>query len=393
MASEQRTLPIRITLVELRPCLKTIGGTINLTPLAMRYLDYLRAGTRLRRRSIILDAGLDYISFRTGRRIGNIWGGIGGVRVARHDLVDVLLETLVQEHSEVVEIHWNKRVAQIREKSEKVVLKFEDGSRHSADVLLGCDGLHSAARRLWVEPDRKKSYTGRAIAMGWGKAKDVSMRFSSGDPALRDTAIFSSPNGILLASYYEPTRTMVYFAHIMYMEEPKLDERDGWKAAGDDQLRLKADMSSCFKAGRVKGVLGAVEDCEKWDLYPVYVLPAEGRWYEGRVLLLGDAAHAMPPQGESTGLAIEDAILLAHILRKRGSQTVEQMFSQFQALRKPEIDKYYKDAMWAMQYGFQKRSWLSSIIMDWAIWVYLLLKRWRQQNHFDRDVRKLPLPG
>lgn len=101
----------------------------------------------------------------------------------------------------------------------------------------------------------------------------------------------------------------------------------------------------------------------------------------------------MPPQGESTGLAIEDGVLIAEVLGRRASRTIEQLFADYETVRKPVIDRYYSDAIRAMKYGFIKTSGLTFILLEWVVWLYLLIKKWRQQEHFASDVRRLELPA
>jgi 2-polyprenyl-6-methoxyphenol hydroxylase-like FAD-dependent oxidoreductase len=101
----------------------------------------------------------------------------------------------------------------------------------------------------------------------------------------------------------------------------------------------------------------------------------------------------MVPQGESTGLAIEDGILLARVLERRGDRTVEQLFSDYEAVRKAPIDKHYSDADWMMNHGVTQRSWLMSILSEWMTWAFLSFRKWRQEEHFAGDVRKLELPA
>ncbi|KAH8657958.1 hypothetical protein BX600DRAFT_439136 [Xylariales sp. PMI_506] len=420
--------PLRITLVELRPELQPIGGTLNLTPLAMRYLDHLGAGDRVRAKGADLRHGLDYVAQRTGKRLGNFWGGMGGVRVARRVVVESLLETLLMEQEQreergikegqegdasvsgSVRLLWGKRVVDISEDRDgAVVLRFEDGGILRGDVLLGCDGINSAARRLWVEPDRKIIFTGRVLALGWlngdsgsGSGKDGDSELPritlvNGEPALRDTALFTAPKGVLLSTYYEPSRSKIHFAQVLYMDEPRNDNgddaRNAWKVVGDDRESLRRRIVEMNNTGRVHGLQEAISRCEEWDIYPVYILPPNGRWSRSKVLLLGDAAHAMVPAGESSGYAIEDALLLARIFEHREHRTLDQMFTDYERLRKPTVDRHYKSGIQTMHSGFKERSWMMVVVMEWVAWLYLLFKRWGQDDHFARDVRDLDLSG
>lgn len=79
----------------------------------------------------------------------------------------------------------------------------------------------------------------------------------------------------------------------MPMAEPDGGARDGWKAAGEDKAAIRREIIETYQSGQVRGLQEVVSKCEDWHLYPVYVLPQGGRWRRGRVLLLGDAAHAV----------------------------------------------------------------------------------------------------
>ena len=73
-------------------------------------------------------------------------------------------------------------------------------------------------------------------------------------------------------------------------------------------------------------------------------------WHSQRVVLIGDAAHAMPPSsGQGTSLALEDSLYLAKIFRDNlngntsdtaiPSETLEQVFRKFEEGRIPRVNK------------------------------------------------------
>jgi len=394
---------LRVTLVETRSKLQTIGGTVNMTPLAMRYLDYLGAGQQLKENSIELITGVDAISLRLGWRLGNLWGGVGARRTARYELVRSLHDTIKREHADSVRIEWGKRLTEISEADEQVRLQFEDQSTLECDILLGCDGINSAARNLWVEPTRKKEYSGRGVAMGWAEGaanqvKDAASSSSpvtlpSGEPALRDTAAFSATGGTLITSYYEPTRQDIFFAHVRKMTEHDAVDRDGWHLVGEDQEVVRKEVLETYTRGRVNGIQNVIDKCDKWQIYPIYQLPPQGRWHKGRVLLLGDAAHAMPPQGESTGIAIEDGVLLARILGRCATRSVEQLFSDFEAVRRSDIERHYKDAEKMSKMVSSKPPGVRGLIMDLITMVFMFVKKMQGTDHFKGDVRSIELPA
>jgi len=73
-------------------------------------------------------------------------------------------------------------------------------------------------------------------------------------------------------------------------------------------------------------------DMSFWALVDLPRLP---RWSLGRVMLLGDAAHApLPHQGQGAGLAIEDAYALGALIAHFGLTDYGSAFETFENLRK-----------------------------------------------------------
>ena len=61
------------------------------------------------------------------------------------------------------------------------------------------------------------------------------------------------------------------------------------------------------------------------------------KWYRGRIVLAGDAAHAGPPHmGQGGCMAMEDGLVLAQVLR--GEDTVEAALRAYVKRRRPRVD-------------------------------------------------------
>lgn len=99
----------------------------------------------------------------------------------------------------------------------------------------------------------------------------------------------------------------------------------------------------------------------------------------------------MPPQGESTGIAIEDGVLFAHVLSEGISRGIPYVMEAYETLRRDDITKLHSETMFRWNTG-SSSSWLWSITMEFATWVYLLLANYRQEDYFKRDVRRFKLP-
>lgn len=295
--------PPRITILELRPKVETLGGTIMLTPLALRYLDALGVGSRLRKLGIPV-RGVDVVALRTGRTLGQMLPGADTLRVMRHHLAQCMADVVAELPNDRVTLRYGARVTDIQQVDQgedrgsvRVDVRFDAGKSEesiSCDILLGCDGIHSFVRTTVVDRERKKTYSNRAIAYGYVNCDSpgkINVTTSDGKPIIRDSTMIQGQHGSFFMTYFEPSRERVYALALMPMAENQ-DSREGWKALGEDKLTLKRDIVARFEEGSIK-VLDTIINESDWYFYPVYMLPPEGRWSKGRVLLLGDAAHAV----------------------------------------------------------------------------------------------------
>jgi 2-polyprenyl-6-methoxyphenol hydroxylase-like FAD-dependent oxidoreductase len=102
----------------------------------------------------------------------------------------------------------------------------------------------------------------------------------------------------------------------------------------------------------------------------------------------------MPPQGESTGVAIEDGVLLAHVFQRHASRSVAELFTDYEKLRRQRIEKLFKDTTWRWQNAASHdASWVWSIFIDWLTAAFVWFMKWRGEDYFADDVSKLALPA
>ena len=105
-------------------------------------------------------------------------------------------------------------------------------------------------------------------------------------------------------------------ADTMYMFVVSAEGEDNPIIPQDELVsRLKAYVSE-FPAPMVQDILEQITDVDKVNYRPLETLMMPAPWYKNRVVMIGDAAHATIPQlGSGAALAIEDAVVLAELLK------------------------------------------------------------------------------
>jgi 2-polyprenyl-6-methoxyphenol hydroxylase-like FAD-dependent oxidoreductase len=273
---------IECTIHELRPTPSTIGGSINLTPNALRLLEYLDVDVEVY--GCRVDS-IEIFSLHTGKALGEMpFSKFGpALRILREELLRALLSAVGKMRIEII---YGRKLVGIRDEvdQEKVVGIFEDGEEVNADFVLGCDGIHSAVRTQYVEPSRLPVYTGVAIAYSVIDGKDIHVHF-------QQTSVNSGRFGSLLTSYVDPDRRKIYLGAVM--ETPEEDNKQGWKVRGNDSQRTRNEMDRRYRVSAIPCLDKLVEKADNFVFYPVYNLGPGGIWSRGRVLLLGDAAHGV----------------------------------------------------------------------------------------------------
>ena len=148
---------------ELRQEPTTLGGAINIPSNGLRLLgrlsiyDQLAARASSASRLIVHSMQSAVLADVDMAGWSRTKTGFGFMRALRYDLIDVLLKAAEKEN---IPIYFGKRMVGISEDDKEVTVTFSDGTTATADLLLGCDGIHSDVRRLHVNPTVSPEYSG-----------------------------------------------------------------------------------------------------------------------------------------------------------------------------------------------------------------------------------------
>ncbi len=308
---------------EAAPELKPAGKGIWVPANALQVLQRLglseavaRAGWRLERIQLRTTHGvLQDFDLRTlQERFGHT-----NISIHRAELLRVLAESLPQGM-----LHLGKRFAGFSQDAAGVTVRFDDGTEVHGDVLVGADGIRSAVREQ-LFPGVPLRYSGQTCYRGIGDMElpaelaRTCWEVWGGDHRFGFSAI--------------GPRQAYWFAPITSPANSPMPE-------GSLSAWL-AKQYTHFPAP-IPAVLRSTPDSEiiRTDLHDFAPIDV---WSQGRVVLMGDAAHAMTPNlGQGGAQAIEDAYVLADKLASCPGH--EQAFEEFQTLRMPKVRWIVKTA-------------------------------------------------
>jgi salicylate hydroxylase len=292
-----------VEVVERSGVISEVGAGLQLSPNAMKGLAALGVAEAAEAVSSEPEA----LELRIGKSGGKVFAipvgqaarkryGAPYLHIHRADLVEVLRGEAERAGAKV---RLGARVAAYRREPDPAGVRvgLDTGDIVWADVLVGADGMRSTVRRLMFGAEHPR-FTG---AVAWRAIAPI-----GACPDLPNAAVVWAGAGKHAVTYRIRGGTLINFVGVV--EESDWQE-EGWDEEGD-----KKQLAAAFEgwAEPVTAVIGAARACHRWALFDRDPL---ARWSEGRVTLLGDACHPMPPfQAQGAAMAIEDAVVLARCL-------------------------------------------------------------------------------
>ncbi|WP_167856799.1 FAD-dependent oxidoreductase [Hymenobacter aquaticus] len=304
---------LAVTVCESAPEIKPLGAGIWMAPNAMQVFhrlgiaDKINAGGVPLRNIQVVDARMQPIMRTDQERVRQRFGyTTTAIRRAR------LQETLLAELAPGT-VLLAKTLASFTQHEQGVTVHFTDGSVLQAGYLVAADGIHSAVRGV-LFPGARFASTGHIV---WRGISPVRLR-----PEFQQSIMEAWAHGVRFG-----------FSEIA---DGVVDWFVGEYAPGVTSYPqgLKNHLLDLFRdfAYPITTILEAADEAriirnEITDFDPI---PS---WSQGKVCLIGDAAHASTPyMGQGGCQAVEDAFALAQCLEQEA--TVEQAFAAMQRLRR-----------------------------------------------------------
>lgn len=293
-----RRAGVETTVYEAVKEMKPVGAAISIWPNGVKCLNALGLKAPLR----ALGGDMAWVAYReafsgstlTRFSLAPLVQQVGErpCPVARADL-----QALLIDHYGRDAIQFGHRVAAVEQHAHGVTAWFENGTHVSADFLVAADGTHSVIREAVLGERVTRRYAGY---VNWNGLVTLDARIA---PADQWTTFVGEGKRVSLM----PVGGNRFYFFFDVPLPPGLNQ---------DRSTIKSDLSRYFSgwAPEVQRLIAAL-DIQTTNRVEIHDIEPFSRFVNGRIALLGDAAHSTTPDiGQGGCAAMEDAIVLAQML-------------------------------------------------------------------------------
>ena len=290
---------VSVDLVDIKPDLGALGSGITLQGNALRIFRELGVWDEMRGHGYSFDT----LGIRTPGPDATIVAELHDIRTGGPDLPATLgmhrptmARVLVDRAAAVgAKVRFGTTCTSLEQDENGVEVTFADGSTHRYDLVVGADGIRSWTRRALGVPLETKG-------TGMGIWRAFTPRPAS---VVRTDLFYGGPCYI---AGYCPTGSDSLYAYLVE------DATDRSTLTPEESLELMRGLSQPYH-GPWDDIRETLTDPSRinYTWFESHFL--EGPWHRGRVVLVGDAAHACPPTlAQGAAQALEDASVLCQLL-------------------------------------------------------------------------------
>ena len=290
---------VQVTLIDSDPSWRVYGAGITITGMSLRAFDELGVLDEIRARGFV-HTGMRPIRF-DGERIPGpppappgappIMCGGGIMRPVLHDI----LSTRVRAAG--IEVRLGLTVDQLVQDDDGVNVVLTDGSTARYNLVVGADGIYSTMRPMIFPDAPAPQFTDQGC---W--------RIVADRPPEVDRAeiYFGGPLKVGMSPISQEQMYVFLLEHV---------PGNPWFAPETHVEHLSRLMAPF--GGNIPAVRAGLGEHSQIVYRPLEWLLLPDPWYKGRVVLIGDSAHATTPHMASgAGLAVEDGLVLAEELAR-----------------------------------------------------------------------------
>lgn len=364
---------IDVDVYEQAPELKEVGAGIQISPNGNKVLDALGAFERLRELSCdparkefrLWSTGKPWPMFSLGKAVIERYG-YPYLTVYRPDLHQTLADRVRALKPDA--IHLANSVAGCSQDSTSATIRLASGKTVKGDVLIGADGVRSVIRNtLWgpTDPQFSGMVTWRGLIPMETLPEHIRQSVGS---------TWIGPGGHVVSYPLHRSTIMNFVATI-----------DG-KTWESTSTCLPGTVQECLDdfTGWHEDVQTMIKLCPtllKWPLLKRDPIP---RWTQGRITLLGDAAHAtLPFLAQGAVHSIEDGMVLSRCLESVAAEAVPQALARYEAARiertsrmvrgaTDNTERFHSEelATEASAEKYLEREWSAAPIFERYDWLY-----------------------